>query len=413
LAGVELARASTMACEDSLAELAALAKGVGVEVVGQVTQRLKEIDPRTFIGRGKVAELARMARERGATLAVFDDSLSPVQARNLERELKLKLIDRSQLILDIFARRARSSEGKIQVEMAQLSYLQARLARQWSHLSRLSTGGGLSGHVGARGPGETQLEVDRRRVRQRLTRLAAKLRSVERSRALQRQRRQEGSYPVVALVGYTNAGKSSVMKALTKAAVETADRPFSTLDPTVRRLRLPDGLQVMLADTVGFIHRLPHPLIEAFKATLEEVRSASLLLHVVDLSSSLRSEQIEVVDRVLNEIGAEHIPRLLVKNKADLVDCAWLKDEANDGVVVSAITGQGLDQLRARISKFFANLQQEVTVTLPVARADLMAIAHRNGRVLNLEYQNGMVSMRAMVTPTAAAVLRRAAIKAP
>jgi GTP-binding protein HflX len=402
-----------MACEDSLAELAALAKGVGVEVVGQVTQRLKEIDPRTFIGRGKVAELARMARERGATLAVFDDSLSPVQARNLERELKLKLIDRSQLILDIFARRARSSEGKIQVEMAQLSYLQARLARQWSHLSRLSTGGGLSGHVGARGPGETQLEVDRRRVRQRLTRLAAKLRSVERSRALQRQRRQEGSYPVVALVGYTNAGKSSVMKALTKAAVETADRPFSTLDPTVRRLRLPDGLQVMLADTVGFIHRLPHPLIEAFKATLEEVRSASLLLHVVDLSSSLRSEQIEVVDRVLNEIGAEHIPRLLVKNKADLVDCAWLKDEANDGVVVSAITGQGLDQLRARISKFFANLQQEVTVTLPVARADLMAIAHRNGRVLNLEYQNGMVSMRAMVTPTAAAVLRRAAIKAP
>ncbi len=411
MAGVELGTASTMACEDSLAELAALAKGLGVDVVGQVTQRLKEIDPRTFIGRGKVAELARMARERGATLAVFDDSLSPVQARNLERELQLRLIDRSQLILDIFAQRARSSEGKIQVEMAQLSYLQARLTRQWSHLSRLSASGGFGGYVGARGPGETQLEVDRRRARRRLALLAAKLRAVERSRTLQRQRRQQRSYPMVALVGYTNAGKSSLMNALTKAAVEVAERPFSTLDPTVRRLRLPSGLQVMLADTVGFIHRLPHLLIEAFKATLEEVRNASLLLHVADLSSALRSEQFEVVDRVLAEIGVGQIPRLLVKNKADLVDCAWLKDEANDGVVVSAVNGQGIDRLRSQISKFFADLQQEVTVTVPAARADLLAIAHRSGRVLSVEYQDGMVSMRALVTPSAAAALRRAAVE--
>jgi GTP-binding protein HflX len=411
LAGVELGTASTMACEDSLAELAALAKGVGVEIVGQVTQRLKRIDPRTFIGRGKVAELAHIARERGATLAVFDDSLSPIQARNLERELKLKLLDRSQLILDIFAQRARSSEGKIQVEMARLNYLQARLTRQWSHLSRLSTGGSVDGHLGARGPGETQLEVDRRRVRDRLARLTAKLHAVERSRALQRRRRQERAYPVVALVGYTNTGKSSLMNALTKAGIATADRPFSTLDPTVRRMRLPNGLQVMFADTVGFIHRLPHLLIEAFKATLEEVRNASLLLHVVDLSSALRSEQIEVVDRVLNELGAGQIPRILVKNKADLVDRAWLTDEANDGsVVVSATRGQGLDRLRERISEFFSGLQHEVNVTFPAARADLIAAAHRSGRVLSVEYQNGRVSMRALVTPPVAVSLRRAAV---
>jgi GTP-binding protein HflX len=399
-----------MACEDSLAELAALAKGVGLEVVGRVTQRLKQIDPRTFIGRGKVAELARIARERGATLAVFDDSLSPVQARNLERELKLRLLDRSQLILDIFAQRARSSEGKIQVEMAQLNYLQARLTRQWSHLSRLSASGGAGAYVGARGPGETQLEVDRRRARQRLATLKHKLRAVERSRASQARRRRQDAYPVVALVGYTNAGKSSLMNALANAGVEAAARPFSTLDPIVRQIRLPSGLRVMLADTVGFIHRLPHLLIEAFKATLEEVRNASLLLHVVDLSSELRNEQIEVVDRVLDEIGAGEIPRLLVKNKADSVECAWFKDEANDGVVVSAVSGEGLDRLRARIGDFFANWQQEVEVTLPAARADLLSIAHRSGRVLSLECQDGMVAMRALVTPPVAARLRRAAV---
>ena len=261
-----------------------------------------------------------LARERGATLAIFDDALSPAQARNLEKELELRVIDRSQLILDIFAQRARTLEGKLQVEIAQLSYLAPRLTRQWAHLSRQAGGGGASGgRIGIRGPGETQLEVDRRRVRERLTRLRQRLGEVERTRTIQRRRRLEVPYPTVALVGYTNSGKSTLMNALTQAGVETADRPFSTLDPTIRRLRLPGKVTVMLADTVGFIHRLPHMLVEAFKATLEEVRTADLLLHVVDASSPLAAERIEIVDRVLEEIGAGAASRIVVMNKIDLV----------------------------------------------------------------------------------------------
>ena len=273
-----------------------------------VSQKLKSSDPRTFIGKGKTAEVKEIAHRTGATLAIFDDALSAAQARNLEKELNLRVIDRSQLILDIFAQRARTLEGKLQVEIAQLSYLAPRLTRQWSHLSRMtggSAGGGAGGGmVGTRGPGETQLEVDRRKIREKLTRLKARLREVERTRSIQRQRRLEVPYPTVALVGYTNSGKSTLMNALTEAEVEAADRPFSTLDPTIRRLRLANKMNVMLVDTVGFIHRLPHMLIEAFKATLEEVRTASLLLHVVDASSPLASDRMKIVDGVLEEIGA-------------------------------------------------------------------------------------------------------------
>jgi GTPase len=352
-----------------------------------------------------------MARERGATLVIFDDALTPAQARNLENELKVRVIDRSQLILDIFAQRAHTLAGKLQVEIAQLSYLQPRLTRQWSHLSRVTGGAGASGgRIGTRGPGETQLEVDRRRLRERLTRLKRRLRGVERTRAIQRRRRLEVPYPTVALVGYTNSGKSTLMNALTNAAVEAADRPFSTLDPTIRRLKLPNRMHVMLADTVGFIHRLPHMLVEAFKATLEEVRTASILLHVVDASSPLAAEHMEVVDRVLEEIGAGAIPRLIVMNKADLMSGRAVRPPHGfDSVTISALKGQGLNRLLEAIGALLGGLRQEVQVTLSAERGDLIAMARRDGEVLAEEYRDGLVWMRARVSPPLAGKLRKAA----
>ncbi len=411
LVGVELGSPLGIASDDSIAELGSLAASAGAEVAGQVQQKLKNIDPRTFIGRGKTAEVRELAQERGATLAIFDDALSPAQARNLEKELKLRVIDRSQLILDIFAQRARTLEGKLQVEIAQLSYLQPRLTRQWGHLSRQTGGSGAGGgRIGTRGPGETQLEVDRRRVRERLTRLRVRLRDVERTRSIQRQRRLEVPYPTVALVGYTNSGKSTLMNALTGAGVEAANRPFSTLDPTIRRLTLPGKSNVMLADTVGFIHRLPHMLVEAFKATLEEVRTADLLLHVVDASAPLASDQIEVVDRVLEEIGAGAAPRIMVMNKADLLEFPPRVTNAFETVAISALRAEGLDRLLEAIARSFANLREEVSVTLAANRGDLIAMARRDGEVLSEEYHDGVVAMRARVSVPVAGRLRKAAV---
>lgn len=411
--GVETRSRNGIEIDDSLAELGALAQSAGAEVTGHIQQRLRNVDPRTFIGRGKAAEVRDLAAYQGATLAIFDDALSPAQARNLESELNLRIVDRAQLILDIFAQRARTLEGKLQVEIAQLSYLQPRLTRQWAHLSRQTGGSGAGGgRIGTRGPGETQLEVDRRRVRERLTRLRARLGGVERTRAIQRRRRLKVPYPTVALVGYTNSGKSTLMNALTRAGVETADRPFSTLDPTIRRLNLPGKLQVMLADTVGFIHRLPHMLIDAFKATLEEVRTADLLLHVVDASSPLAEERIEVVDRVLEEIGAGSSPRLMVFNKADLMDNPPRPPLDLESVTVSALSRQGLDRLCGAIARIFGGLREEVNVTLPVVRSDLIAMARREGEILSEEYDNGVVSMRALVSTAMAGRLRKAAATA-
>jgi len=411
LVGVELGSPAGIASDDSLAELGSLAASAGAEIAGQVQQKLKHVDPRTFIGRGKTAEVRELAHERGATLAIFDDALSPAQARNLENELKLRVIDRSQLILDIFAQRARTLEGKLQVEIAQLSYLQPRLTRQWGHLSRQTGGSGAGGgRIGTRGPGETQLEVDRRRVRERLTRLRVRLRDVERTRSIQRQRRLEVPYPTVALVGYTNSGKSTLMNVLTGAGVEAANRPFSTLDPTIRRLSLPGKSNVMLADTVGFIHRLPHMLVEAFKATLEEVRTADLLLHVVDASSPLAAEQMEVVDRVLEEIGAGTAPRIIVMNKADLLEFPPRMTNTFETVAISALKGDGLDRLLDAIARSFANLREEVSVTLAANRGDLIAMARRDGEVLSEEYHDGVVAMRARVSVPVAGRLRKAAV---
>jgi len=411
LVGVDTLDAHGIATDSSLAELGALAESAGAIVAGQVQQKLKTVDPRTFIGRGKTVEVRELARKSGASLVIFDDALTPVQARNLERELGVRVIDRCQLILDIFAQRARSLEGKLQVEIAQLSYLQSRLTRHWSHLSRQTAGtGGTGGRIGTRGPGETQLEVDRRRLRERLTRLRARLREVERTRALQRQRRLEIPWPTVALVGYTNSGKSTLMNALTNAGVEAADRPFSTLDPTIRGLKLPGRVQIMLADTVGFIHRLPHMLVEAFKATLEEVRIADLLVHVVDASSPLAEEQITVVERVLDELGVGSTPRLLVLNKIDLVEHPLGRTTAPDVIAVSALKREGLDRLIGAIARKFTNLRQEVAVRLPMLRGDLVAMAHRDGEVLSEDYNDGVISMRALVSPAVAGRLRKAAL---
>ena len=387
-----------------------MAESAGAEVAGSVQQKLKAIDPRTFIGRGKAAEVRELANQQGAVLAIFDDALSPAQARNLENELKLRVIDRSQLILDIFAQRARTLEGKLQVEIAQLSYLAPRLTRQWGHLSRQTGGSGAGGRIGTRGPGETQLEVDRRRVRERLTRLKARLGEVERTRSIQRRRRTDVPYATVALVGYTSSGKSTLMNALTGAGVEVADRPFSTLDPTIRRLKLPGNIQVMIADTVGFIHRLPHMLIEAFKATLEEVRSADLLLHVADASSPLLDERMRVVDQVLEEIGAGATPRLVVLNKIDLIEGPPRAHYGEECVGISALRRKGLDNLLEAIARTLAPLREEIAVTLPSARGDLVAMARRDGEVFAAEYSDGVVAMRARVSPAVAGRLRKAAL---
>jgi GTPase len=380
LVGVETGAAHGIMTEDSLAELNALAQSAGADVIGQIQQKLKAVDPRTFIGRGKTAEVRELAHRQGATLAIFDDALSPMQARNLEQELGMRVVDRAQLILDIFAQRARSMAGKLQVEIAQLSYLQPRLTRQWAHLSRQTSGGGSAGgRIGTRGPGETQLEVDRRRLRERLTRLRARLHQVERTRSLQRQRRLEVPWPTVALVGYTNSGKSTLMNALTEA-------------------------------TVGFIHRLPHMLVEAFKSTLEEVRIADLLLHVVDASSALAGERIAVVDRVLEEIGAGNTPRLMVYNKTDLLEHAPYRAQAFDAIEVSALRGRGLERLLAAIARSFSGLREEIAVKLPVMRGDLIAMVRRDGEILSEEYADDVVAMRARVSTAVAGRLRKAAV---
>jgi GTP-binding protein HflX len=413
LVGVETGSHAGMETEDSLAELGALAESAGAAVAGQVQQRLKVVDPRTFIGRGKALEVRGLAERKGATVAIFDDALSPAQARNLENETRLRVVDRAQLILDIFAQRARTLEGKLQVEIAQLSYLQPRLTRQWAHLSRQSGGSsGASGRIGTRGPGETQLEVDRRRLRERLTRLRARLGEVERTRALQHRRRIKVPYATVALVGYTNSGKSTLMNALTGAGVEAADRPFSTLDPTIRRLKLPGNLQVMLADTVGFIHRLPPMLIEAFKATLEEVRTADLLLHVTDASSPLFDEQMQVVEQILADLGVNEKSRLVVVNKIDLLAESSDRRRGRGDIAVSALRGTGLNRLLSAVAQVLGSGREEVVVTLPSARGDLVAMARRDGEVLSEDYTNGVVAMRARVSRAVAGRLRKAALPA-
>jgi len=358
----------------SLAELRLLAESAALEVVDTLAQHLKRPSAATRLGKGKVDELAERRRQSGADVIVFDDPLSPAQRRNLERAVEVKVIDRSQLILDIFASRARTRAGKLQVELAQLEYLLPRLTRHWTHLSRL--GGG----VGTRGPGETQLEVDRRQVRDKIHRLRKRLIDIDRTRRLNRADREAVPFPSVALVGYTNAGKSSLLNRMTGADLYVADQLFATLDSTVRRLDLPSGATVMLADTVGFVSKLPHELIEAFKGTLEHVVAADLIVHVVDAAEAHIEERIRVVDSILSELHAEANERVLVYNKCDLA--------AADGLVpagaslVSARSGAGVDELLVRIDAVLGRQRQKVIVTLPAAAGRIRSWLYEHARVL-------------------------------
>jgi GTPase len=401
LVGAERPRAALPA-DESLAELGRLAETAGVVVAAQTLQPLRRPNPATFVGRGKVEEIRDLADAHRAGVVIFDDSLSPAQQRNLERETKRKIVDRSALILDIFARRARSLEGKMQVELAQLQYLLPRLTRAWTHLSR------QVGGVGMRGPGETQLEVDRRRVRERIAQLRRRLADVERTRGLHRHERAAVPFPTVALVGYTNAGKSTLMNALTSAGVFVEDKLFATLDPTVRRIVLPAGQTVLLADTVGFIHKLPHQLVEAFKSTLEEVRSADLLVHVIDVSHPHWEEQAAVVEAVLAEIGADALPTIRALNKVDVLPRGGVPPATGpDAIGISARTGTGIPALLVAVEARLGRALERVTCTLPSARGDLVAWLRRSGRIVDERYDDGVVHLTALLPPKVAGQLRK------
>lgn len=403
LVGTERAASGDWAAEESLVELERLAETAGVHVVAKAVQSIRQVNPSTYIGSGKVAEVGDLARSSRADVALFDDELTPAQQRNLTEALKVKVVDRSQLILDIFAQRAHSLAGKLQVELAQLDYMLPRLTRQWQHLSRL--GGG----VGTRGPGETQLEVDRRRVRERVSAIKKRLREVERMRDLHRGRRAAVPYPIVALVGYTNAGKSTLMNRLTAAGTLVEDKLFATLDPTVRRLKLPQVGDALLIDTVGFINKLPHGFVDAFKSTLEEVTNADLLVHVVDTSNPNMEEQCAVVERVLTELGVESKPRLTVYNKLDqLAADAAPPLLTVDSCGISAATGQGVDALCDHIDAILRRDRERIHLEIPMARGDLVARLHQTGTVLQEEYRDGYVEVTALVPTKVAGQIRKA-----
>jgi GTP-binding protein HflX len=378
-------------------ELAMLVTSAGGEVADRATQKLDAPVSPTYIGSGKAAELALLAKAKKADTVIFDDELSPAQARNLEVIFSCKVLDRTQLILDIFAQRAKSREGKLQIELAQLVYLLPRLTGMWTHLSR------QSGGIGMRGPGETQLEVDRRRVQERITRLERDLAEVRKHRTIQREGRLRQHWPVAALVGYTNAGKSTLMNRLTHADVVTENRLFATLDPTIRQFRMPNGVRVLLGDTVGFLKKLPTHLVESFRSTLEEVAFADVLIHVVDASHPQRDEQRRAVDEVLQKIGAGDKHTLTVWNKADrLENWSGLEREAEgvpNGVVISAETGQGMPAFFAELTTMLTAWSMQVHLRVPQSEGALLALLERSGRILEKRYEGNEVELRAHIPP--------------
>jgi len=368
-----------MTTEESLDELALLVDTAGADVVHRELQRRPVPDPATYIGKGKVAELQEIVVGLDVDVVVFDDELSPAQQRNLEKLFAVDVVDRVALILDIFAQHATSQEGAVQVELAQLRYRLPRLRGRGLQLSQQGAG------IGTRGPGETQLEVDRRRLLRRTRKLERDLVQLAATRETQRKARRRRDLPLVALVGYTNAGKSTLLNRLTRAGVLVEDRLFSTLDPTVRRLQLPGGETVLCSDTVGFVRRLPHQLVEAFRSTLEEVVGADLLVHVVDAAAPDAEERIAAVDTVLREIDADRVPQLLVWNKADLAGaetCKALEAAHGGSVAVSAATGAGVGDLLGAIGDRLRALAHVVELVVPYDRGDVLAALHRTGEVL-------------------------------
>ncbi len=392
LVGVEVKNRHAMSfftLEESMAELARLSQTAGVTVVGSLTQRLERPHPATLIGTGKLEELKGLIEAYRADVVIFDEELSPRQQRELEQALgeDIKVIDRTALILDIFAQRAHTREGVLQVELAQYEYRLPRLTRAWSHLARQAGGaagrGGIGG-VGLRGPGETQLEVDRREIKKRIALLRKELEDVRAHRELYRQRRRDVPMPIVSLVGYTNAGKSTLLNALTGSQIYADDLLFATLDPTTRQVVLPGGQEILVTDTVGFIQKLPTQLVAAFRATLEEIREADVLIHVVDLTHRAALSQVEAVEVVLDQLGVGDIPRVMALNKIDALSLERRQEQLRmfaDGVPISAIHGWGLERLLGRVEDMLRERFVPVSVLIPYGRDELTAMFHRTGIV--------------------------------
>ncbi len=394
LVGLILPEVSHREAQDTLAELELLADTAGAQVLDRVAQRRKNVDPAYFIGQGKAAELALQVKEQKVDVVIFDDDLSPAQLRNLEEEIDCKIVDRSRLILDIFAGRAKTREAQTQVELAQLNYMLPRLTRQWTHLSRQQAGhGGTTGGIGTRGPGETQLEVDRRALRVRIGTLSRALDRIARQRAV--GRKQRSSTFRTALVGYTNAGKSTLMRALSGADVLVEDRLFATLDSTTRKVYLGYNREVLLTDTVGFIRKLPHHLVASFRSTLEETVDSDLLLHVVDASHPACEEQIESVYETLGDLGIAENPMLTVFNKVDILDDpsrrAYYESEYPGSVWVSALTGQGIDDLRNAIYERIEGGRIVLVLKIPQSEGKLLSEIYDCGEILSTSYESNDV----------------------
>jgi len=404
-------REGLFSVQDSLDELEQLAHTAGVEVVGRETQRLATINPATYIGSGKVEEIKALRQELGYDLLLFDEKLSPAQLRNLEEALEVKVLDRTALILDIFALHARTKEGALQVELAQYTYRLPRLTRQWTHLSRQTVGG-----VGLRGPGETQLETDRREIGHRIAQLRQEIEQVRQQRSLQRRRRRRAGMPVIAIVGYTNAGKSTLLNRISGADVLVADQLFATLDPTTRKVALPSGKEVLFTDTVGFIQKLPTELVAAFHATLEEVQEADILLHVVDISDRNLMQKVQAVEEVLGDLEADDKPAIVALNKVDLVDPdAELQESANHHetrlamrhnmlgelhanyahvVPVSAEQGVGMEELLGAVEQLLVEQMVEMEVVIPYSAGELLSLWHKQGVIDEQRYQQGGIRVR-------------------
>lgn len=388
--------------EATMEELSALVETAGGETVGMVLQNRATPDPRTFIGEGKVAEVQLYCENMGATMVIFDNDLSPSQQRVLTDMLGIQVLDRCGLILDIFAQRAKTKEGRLQVELAQYKYLLPRLTGMWTHLER--QGGSGQGAIGSKGPGETQLETDRRHIHRKIDKLKEELEEVRRVRGTQRQRRMKNEIPVVAIVGYTNAGKSTLLNALTDAGIPANNRLFDTLDTTSRLLSVSDTLDVVISDTVGFIRKLPHQLVDAFKATLEELEYADMLLHVIDISNPEWQEQAAIVDDLIRELGAEQTPCLRVYNKSDLF---WgdIRPHGEDTVNISAKTGEGLDELLRAIDKLLDKGTRRVTLHIPYDKAGLLDVLYKDAKVESVEYGE-TIDVKAVCNPRAIGLVK-------
>lgn len=398
LVGVELKNEKGGSTRETLDELSELVETAGGLVMGEGVQKMETANPGTYIGKGKATEFAAWCKENDVDTIVFDDELTPAQSRNLEKICECKVLDRTALILDIFAQRARTREGKLQIELAQLQHLLPRLTRFWTHLSRQKGGIGMRG-----GEGESQLEADRRKTQERIFKICEELDLVRRHRSTQRASRMRQQWPIASIVGYTNAGKSTLLNHLTGASVLAEDKLFATLDPTTRRLRLPTNQNVLLTDTVGFIRKLPHGLVEAFKATLEEVVQSDLLLHVVDASHPQAEEHIEAVNAVLAEIGAEGKPMLMIFNKVDLVPAGGVMSRFLErfphAVIISAKTGQGIPELMAELGAALRPIREFLELAVPHERSDIIARLHEVAQVVERDYEGDAARFKARIPP--------------